>query len=75
MIVGRSQLHLTGSVQVFCGHGRQKRQVKDFLFDARKLKPHLCPCCENLYGKSNDVPGMCETCSTSIGVRSNALPV
>ena len=62
---------LTGSVIVYCGHGEGKRQVKDLLFDVHKTKAHLCPCCENLYLKDSDIPGMCPKCSTWLGVRSN----
>lgn len=60
------EITLSAKVHVFCGHGRQKREVVDLAFDAATEKPHLCPCCENLYTKRDDIPGYCTTCQGAV---------
>lgn len=53
-----------GTAVVCCVHGRVKRENADgFVVDLAIEKPHICPCCQNLYAKPSDEPGPCPACT------------
>lgn len=61
---GQAPFTVTANVQVFCVHGREKRSVIECAIDPTKEKPHICPCCENMYTRRDDQPGLpCLTCA------------
>jgi len=63
-----SPFSASGTAVVTCVHGREKRANADrFAVNLRRERPHLCPCCENLYAKPSDVPGPCPTCAPKEG--------
>jgi hypothetical protein len=53
---------VSGTAVVVCSHGREKRSLTELAVDMARLKPHICPCCENLYTRRDDTPGMCPAC-------------
>ena len=56
--------HVSGAVEVVCGHGRVKRSVTELVADVRRERVHECPCCLNLYARPEDTPGLpCPTCT------------
>ena len=55
-------LHVGGRAVVVCVHDRVKRQVTDLAIDARRERPHLCACCENLFTRPDDIPHYCPQC-------------
>lgn len=58
-----SPFHVGGTAVVVCGHGRVKRSTVELAVDTAREKPHICPCCENLYTRRDDLPGLpCPTC-------------
>lgn len=54
---------ISGTAIVCCRHGVTKREVVEAEFPAG-IHPHVCPCCENLYGDRTDIPGLCPICET-----------
>lgn len=63
-----SPFGVSGKAVVCCVHGREKRANADhFECDlARDGRPHICPCCQNLYAKPSDEPGLCPTCQPGV---------
>jgi len=69
------RIALGGTAAVYCIHDRQKREVTDVghvrllglqrgqQFDSRIHKVQLCPCCENLHVRLDDIPHYCPVCS------------
>ena len=55
-------VQVTAAVQVCCMHHREKRQIVELEFDPAAWKVHLCPCCENLFLRVTDEPGLCVQC-------------
>jgi hypothetical protein len=58
-----ARLGVTGVAVVCCVHDRVKREFVDLEFDPAKYKPHLCPCCENLFLREDDIPHYCAVCT------------
>lgn len=60
---------LSGRVQVFCGHGIQKRRSsKQVEYDPVRERVHFCLCCTNLYQSELTQPGKCPECDRPTGV-------
>lgn len=54
---------VSGAVQVFCGHGVQKRRSsKTVEYDPARDRVHFCLCCNNLYQSESTSPGKCPEC-------------
>lgn len=57
--------HVNGNAVVVCGHGRVKRELTEITINPAVEKPHICPCCENMFARRDDTPGLpCPTCNT-----------
>ena len=55
---------VSATVEIAGLHGRTKRAIRQVEINPRDEKPHLCPCCENLYPRRDDTPGLpCPTCT------------
>lgn len=69
------RISISGTAAVYCIHDRLKREVTDVghvallgllhgeAYDARQHKVHLCPCCENLFVRRDDIPHYCPICT------------
>lgn len=62
---GITPIRITADVTVCCGHGREKRAVRELeTMNPAREKPHICPCCENIYTRRDDTPGLpCPACN------------
>lgn len=69
------RIAVSGFAKVYCIHDRLKGEVTDVghvkmlgllrgeKFDAKQHKVQLCPCCDNLFVRLDDIPHYCPVCT------------
>jgi hypothetical protein len=60
----KAPFSISGTVQVFCVHGQEKRSRTIMEFDAAEHAPNICVCCENMFLTpiSEPLPIHCDEC-------------